>query len=214
MGKKSDIHLWIFLIAVLLIGLVIKSLLQYWYIFVGIALILGGIIFWARSEKKVPQEVNYTYEIKNGEPHLQPMPYSEQKNFIDYEVFGITDAQVKRLLNVYHESLAEVNTSKDIETVDSRFGILMEVGEQLAAMPLVKLEILIRSFYSIDAEKVFNKAAERYLEKQIREILRLKTDKGKMRRVEKITGIIDGLTYMPEQCKARAKETLMTRINL
>ena len=212
MGKKRDIQLWIFLIAVSLIWLVIKFFLQYWYIFVGIALILVGIIFWARPEKKVTQEENYTYELKDGEPHLKPMPYSAQQDFVDYEIFGITDAQVKRLLNVYHESLADVNTSKDIETVDSRFGVLMEVGEQLAAMSLSELEILIRSFHSIDVEKIFNKAAERYLEKQIREILRLKTDKGKMRRVEKILGIIDGLTYMPEHCKIQAKDLLLKRL--
>lgn len=212
MSKKRDIQLWIVLILLALMWLVVKFFLQYWYIFVGIALILGGIIFWARSEKNVAQEVNYTYEIKDGEPHLKPMPYSEPKDFIDYAVFGITDVQVKRLLNIYHESLADVNTSKDIETVDSRFGVLMEVGEQLAAMSLIELEILISSFRSIDVEKIFDKAADRYLEKQIREISRLKTDKGKMRRVEKILGIIDGLTYMPEQCKIQAKELLLASL--
>lgn len=213
--KKNDIALLIFFIVAALIWSVVEFFMEYWYIFAGFALVLGGIMFFGRTrEETVTIETNYAYETKNENPQLEPMPYSESKDFIEYEVFGITDAQVKRLLNVYYESLSEVNTSKDIETVDSRFGVMIDVVEQLIAMSLPELEILIGRVRNFDAEKIFEKAAERYVEKQAREISRLKTDKGKMRRIEKFNSVIDGLENMPEQCKVQTKEMLLMRLNL
>ena len=47
------------------------------------------------------------------------------EHFINYDLFDIHSEQVKRLSDIFFESYSDVNMSKNIETVDSRFGLMM-----------------------------------------------------------------------------------------
>jgi len=211
--KKADVQLLAFGMLLALVYAVVKLFVEYWYIVLGVVAIIGLIVVLGR---KAESEV-VTSEVREIEPQLPPMPYAESKDFLDYEkLYSVTDYRTRSLLNVYYESLSVVNTSRDIETVDDRFGVMMNAGYELSTMPTQGLDLFRDEFNRLDGNKLFENAARRYVDKQVREISRLKTVKGKVNRVEKAMIVIDGLTYMPEEIKLRAKEILQARseINL
>ena len=121
---------------------------------------------------------------------------------------GVDEVQIQRLLEIYYESLELVNTSENIETVDSRFGVLEEVGRKLEKMPTNELDNFRAEYYRLDAEKIFADAATRYLRRQMCEISNLKTDKGVARRIEKIIGVINSLEHMPPNVKTQIIKSL------
>lgn len=121
---------------------------------------------------------------------------------------GVDAMQIQRLLEIYYESLELVKTSENIETVDSRFGVLEEVGRKLEKMPTNELDNFRAEYYSLDADKIFADAATRYLRRQMREISNLKTDKGVARRIEKIIGVINSLEHMPPNIKIQIIKSL------
>lgn len=206
--KKADVQLLAFGMLLALVYAVVKLFVEYWYIVLGVVAIIGLIVVLGRQAES---EV-VTSEVREIEPQLPPMPYSAPQDFSDYKtLYDVTDYRTRSLLNVYYESLSAVNTSREIETVDDRFGVMMNAGYEIAAMPIQGLDLFRDEFNRLDGNKLFENAARRYVEKQVREISRLKTVKGKVNRVEKAKSIIDGLTYMPEEIKLQAKEMLQAR---
>lgn len=207
--KKADVQLLAFGMLLALVYAVVKLFVEYWYIVLGVVAIIGLIVVLGR---KAESEVATSEEVREIEPQLPPMPYSAPQDFSDYKtLYDVTDYRTRSLLNVYYESLSVVNTSREIETVDDRFGVMMNAGYEIAAMPIQGLDLFRDEFNRLDGNKLFENAARRYVEKQVREISRLKTVKGKVNRVEKAMIVIDGLTYMPEEIKLRAKEILQAR---
>lgn len=217
MRKKDDAKLFILFIVATLIWSIVEFFLEYWYIFATIGSVAIGLYLWVRYGDNMDRVeiVTVDYEVKQERPQLAPMPYSaesKEDDFLDYElIYRVTDIQLKQLLNIYFESLSIVNTSKDIETVDSRIAVMMNAGNELAANPSEELNLFRQNFFRLNIDEILDKAINRYVEKQLQEISRLKTSKGKSRRVEKVVGVIDGLANIPEQFKNRAKEMLLRK---
>ena len=161
-------------------------------------LIIGAAVIWSMVEFAL----QYWYVITIIAAVIGAILYYGKNNN------GVDEVQIQRLLEIYYESLELVNTSENIETVDSRFGVLEEVGRKLEKMPTNELDNFRAEYYRLDAEKIFVDAATRYLRRQMREISNLKTDKGVARRIEKIIGVINSLEHMPPNVKTQIIKSL------
>ena len=202
--KKNDSSFLVLLIIAAILYMVwefLQFVAEHWYVFV---LFFGVVIFfvfiWYFGKPKTNSQ-STEQVVRRNFPSAESMPYeTPQTDSIPYNV--------QTLLNVYDESYDIVTTSYNIETVDSRFGIMLDTGEQIAAIQSPELDTFRRQFYSLNTEKLLRNAAERYAAKQIEEINRLKTSKGKLNRIERISVTVGGLINFPDSLKT----SLLNRI--
>ena len=86
--------------------------------------------------------------------------------------------------------------------------MLIDVGTKLVNFKSAELDSFRADFISLDIQKIFANAANRYLKKQIQEVSRLKTDKVVANRIAKITATINNLEHMPPEVKSTIIENL------
>lgn len=128
---------------------------------------------------------------------------------------------MKVLLNIYYESVEIVKTSKNIETVVSRIGIIVDTIEKISEVNTTskvsensRFKIFARDVQNFDVEEIYKSAVERFIRAQIQEISKLKTEKGRKNRVKKIFAIIDKLEDLTYESKNRVKNFLLSELNL
>lgn len=128
---------------------------------------------------------------------------------------------MKVLLNIYYESVEIVKTSKNIETVVSRIGVIVDTIEKISEVNTTskvsensRFKIFARDVQNFDVEEIYKSAVERFIRAQIQEISKLKTEKGRKNRVKKIFAIIDKLEDLTYESKNRVKNFLLSELNL
>lgn len=175
-------------IAVILI--VLKIFMAYWYVFVG--LIAVGFVILLIKSPSTPKE-----------PELVSITVVEKRTPSNPEELS----KAQKLLSTFNESEKIVNESKNIETVDSRFNIMMSAGKELSNFTLAELTDFQRHFVNdLNPDDIFRAAAKRFIENQVAEISQLKTESAKNRRIEKVSDTIDGLHNMPPEIKTYARK--------
>lgn len=156
-----------------------------------------------------------------GEHERKFIPKQNSNDFNENRNFSFINYQIENLLRIYYESAEIVQTSKNIETVTSRFDVITDTIEKIMELkenPQVQqnqnFQKFLRDFQNFDAEEIYKVAVERFIENQIAEILKLKTERGKKNRVEKIFAIVDRLDELTNDSKDRVKSFLLERLNL
>lgn len=131
------------------------------------------------------------------------------------------DEQLEVLLNIYYESVEIVKTSKNIETIVSRIGVIVDTIEKISEVNTTskvsensRFKIFTRDVQNFDVEEIYKNAVERFIRAQIQEISKLKTEKGRKNRVKKIFAIIDKLEDLTDESKNRVKNFLLSELNL
>lgn len=179
--------LW--LIGLAFVTALISAIQTYWYLFLIGGVLLAALVLWWLG-KQATSEASPVYVANTVE-----------------------DNRVLELLRIYRESAELVATSANIETVDSRYGVMMSTGGELAGMSLPELETFRREFYALNPAEIFNAVAEMYITRQVHEISALKTVNGRERRVIKVEGLINSLVNMPPVSKEYAKKLLRRNLN-
>lgn len=178
--------LW--LIGLSFVMALISAIQTYWYIFLIGGVVLVALVLWwlGKQESSAASPV--------------------------YVVGTVEGNRTQELIRVFQESSDLVKSSANIETVGSRYGVMMNAGRELAAMPLPELDEFRREFQVLDSVEIFNAAAERYVSRQVYEISALKTANGRERRVVKVETLIDSLANTPPASKEYAKKLLRSNL--
>lgn len=175
----------------------LKIFMEYWIFCVGIIVVVF-VIMVVKATKSMPaeeesMELPVSVTVVNSKTTSDPEELSRAQN----------------LLRVFHESEKIVSESKDIETVDSRFGVMMSVGTELANSSLAEMVDFQRYFVNdFNPNELYRAAAKRFIFKQEVEISQLKTESGKNRRIKKIEATLDKLPNMPLEVKTYSKNLL------
>lgn len=175
----------------------LKIFMEYWVFCVGlIAVIL--VIMVVTATKSMPDEEK-SLELPVSVTVVNSKTTSDPEEL----------ARAQNLLRVFHESEKIVNTSKDIETIDSHFGVMISVGSELANSSLAEMVDFQRYFVNeFNPNEIYRAAAKRFIFKQATEISQLKTTAGKSRRINKIEATINKLPNMPLEVKTYSKNLL------
>lgn len=119
---------------------------------------------------------------------------------------------IQRLMDIFYESLDIINTTANIETANNRYDDLIRTGSELVAIDSSELDEFRQQYFDLTNEEsitnMFNSAIDRYFEKQLTEINKLKTEKGKQNRRNKIATLIGNLNNIPIKSKQYAKQKL------
>ena len=175
----------------------LKIFMEYWVFFVGLIVVIL-VIMVVKATKSMPAE---------EEPLILPelVTVVNSKTTSDPEELS----RAQNLLRVFRESEKIVSESKNIETVDVQFGIMMHIGGELANSTLAELVDFQRYFVNdFNPNELHRAAAKRFIFKQAAEISQLKTKSGKSRRINKIEATINKLQNMPLEVKTYSKELL------
>ncbi len=175
----------------------LKIFMEYWVFFVGLIVVIF-VIMVVKATKSMPAE---------EEPLILPelVTVVNSKTTSDPEELS----RAQNLLRVFRESEKIVGESKNIETVDVQFGIMMHIGGELANSTLAELVDFQRYFVNdFNPNELYRTAAKRFIVKQAAEISQLKTKSGKSRRINKIEATINKLQNMPLEVKTYSKELL------
>ena len=175
----------------------LKIFMEYWVFFVGLIVVIF-VIMVVKATKSMPAE---------EEPLILPelVTVVNSKTMSDPEELS----RAQNLLRVFRESEKIVSESKNIETVDVQFGIMMHIGGELANSTLAELVDFQRYFVNdFNPNELYRAAAKRFIVKQAAEISQLKTKSGKSRRINKIEATINKLQNMPLEVKTYSKNLL------
>lgn len=178
--------------------IVLKIFVEYWPFFVAV-FVIGFVILVIKASKNLPDHP------PNEPPELVSVTVVNKGTTSNPEEL----AQAQKLLSTFRESEEILNESNDIATVDSRYTIMMNVGNEISKSQIAELIDVQRHFVNdIKPKEIFNKAAQRFVATQASEISQLKTKAEKLRRIEKVDYTIDGLHNMPREIKNYSKKLL------
>ena len=215
MKKIKKIALTTLYVLIGFIGVALVISLVFVVPFVGVTLAAVGVVLWFWRWSKLHKSEEHHVSINPSPPVSSESPRDEPSCS---SPLALT---VNRKIEIMNDCVSHINTSENLQTVLSRYGLLLKTLQELSEYeknPAVSFphELPSATLRRIESEKaqIMNRAIQRAYDGMLRKCAALKTENGRKNRQMKFFDELNALMPdFPEETRDFAVDFINRHIN-